>query len=405
MRTPLNALTAARTILLLLVTWGCTQSSTEPTSDQNVILDFSGCSGDRVPLWVAVQDGPTGEWTRLLPVNDVYSFEFDFAVGGIASVSAVSGNMRTTVELRTVAEFAELSNRVCPIATKTVGGSVAGLGTGDVATIWVSGNAMTSLGANGIYSLPAIPDGPVDLFAARYNAGVGDAAHRLILRRDLNLTNGGSFVPLDFASAEAVEPARATLTVAGAGAAPIFASMAYVPRSATSCLWSSIPAASSPMQLLGVPAALQRPDGVHLLSVISSDANYSRASTEWFHTLQDRTVTMRDPVPAPTVTMVAGPYKRLRASVSLAAGDDLMGITYPSTSGGGPRGQILASAGYLAVVGAPPIFPDLSAITGWLNSWMPEAASSGIWSLFVSDFSGVCEDGSRTRRISFIGNY
>ena len=105
------------------------------------------------------------------------------------------------------------------------------------------------------------------------------------------------------------------------------------------------------MQLLGVPVALQRPDGVHLLSVISSDANYSRASTEWFHTLQDRTVTMRDPVPAPTVTTVAGPYKRLSASVSLAAGDDLMGITYPSGSGGGPRGQILTSAGYLAVSG------------------------------------------------------
>ena len=70
-------------------------------------------------------------------MNDAYSFAFESAVGSIASVMEVGGDIRTGVELRTVSEISALSQRQCAIATKTVGGSVAGIGPGDAATIWV----------------------------------------------------------------------------------------------------------------------------------------------------------------------------------------------------------------------------------------------------------------------------
>ena len=107
-------------------------------------------------------------------MNDAYSFAFESAVGSIASVMEVGGDIRTGVELRTVSEISALSQRQCAIATKTVGGSVAGIGPGDAATIWVSGGATASILANGNFSLPAVPDGPVDLFASRSNTALGD---------------------------------------------------------------------------------------------------------------------------------------------------------------------------------------------------------------------------------------
>ena len=91
--------------------------------------------------------------------------------------------------------------------TKTVFAQVAGLAQFDRASLAL-GNGFGSATTNGTATISYVQPGPQDLLAyLTGNAG----ADRLIIRRDLDVAASASLGTIDFASAEAVAPALATV--------------------------------------------------------------------------------------------------------------------------------------------------------------------------------------------------
>ncbi|MGI8619580.1 MAG: hypothetical protein ACR2L6_10925, partial [Gemmatimonadaceae bacterium] len=176
----------------------------------NVSVDFSTCEAASKPIWFAFQDG-TGAWTQILGSADVYRFNVVSAKGGYAWVRASS--FGATVSLATQAELALATIVPCGAqsALKSVSGTLAGLGTGDVAYVGIGGGGNADDHHGGpvtttSFTLTGIMDGIQDLIAYRSNPRAIGTNERVLIRRDQDIPNNGSLGTIDFAAAESFAP-------------------------------------------------------------------------------------------------------------------------------------------------------------------------------------------------------
>ena len=362
-------LLAERTVALTLTV----QASGGGTG--NVTWQF--CDTDRFPVWFGYQDGASGAWTRVLPgANQTYSFTINQNVGGVAYVDVDgSGGPLVVVLYNTRTELTGLGLAECvtnPL-NKAVNGSVAGLGAGQRADVYL-GLGTTSVPANGPFSITNVDDGPTDLFAARSVLDLGTFSQtpdRFILRRNLNPANNSTLPLLDFGAAEAFAPATATYTIANAGSDILTLTTGFSTSRGISGFFTFGPltGGGAARTVYGVPLARTEAGDLHQVFVNAVAGTTSiRSAAQYNRELVNRTITLGAELMMPTIsTITNSPYARLRAVGTFQADyPDAVGASFTQSAGAGRSWAVNASRGYLNNAAAYELaLPDLSGAAGF----------------------------------------
>jgi hypothetical protein len=267
---------------------------------------------------------------------------------------------------------------------------------GDIAYVAVGGIWTPALTAGSPLQL-GIPSGTHDLVGFRTNASA-PATARGLFRRDVVISSAGSLGTVDFNGSESFAAASATVMIGGLSGGEILVQNSSYFTGATckaAFLGSGVLSGSS-FTAYGMPAANQRPTDYHQVTIFAhSDATSSPASSrtvmESFKTLAARTITVGATIPTPTLSTLAGPYKRLQAVFTLPAEyQQSTGFEYEQIS-------ILATLGYLDGTAVTLAMPDLSGVTAWDNAWAPATGGSSEWQIDAWGGSGAspCAEGAR----------
>jgi len=373
----------------------------------SITWDYSACPVSQQPVWFAYQDG-NGPWTVVTPVSNKYSFNIAGARGGITYV--LSGTTSDViVQYLSKAEFGTGSVQ-CPSVgvLKTVNGTVAGVGATEAAFVSLGG------GTSFVYSflvgfpnfqITAVQNGTYDLVASHTPSLSGVIADKAIIHRGLNIANGGSVGTLDFGSVDAFALDNATITISGlVGGEQVTQGVTY---QAAACyggpLYNGVSVTGSSYTAAGVPAADQNATDFHGFSVYVHDpaTNLTRTTSQFYHALGDRTLTLAAVFPTPTVTSLGGgspPYKRLQAVYTLPTDyEQSTGLTYTDQVTNNTV-LIQATFAYLGSTSVTLALSDYSALAGWNNAWAPASANTADWSVAGGGgnaTSGFCSEGAR----------
>lgn len=352
----------------------------------NVSVDFRTCLPDDRPIWLAFQDG-SGPWTRVSATDDVYHFRIDAAQGGTVWVSENGGQTVTFAQRNTRAEMTSAPVLVCNRGTKSASGTVAGLSGTRIAAISLGDGSGFASVQQTAFELSGIRSGPHDLVAYRFDLQAPGTADRAIIRRDIDVPDGGSVGSLDFESGEAFAPATANVTVTGADGAPLAPVMGYYTGEACTFapLYFGGTSAGATFAVRGIPADRQRATDFHALSVSALSGATTRVAVEIFRALGDRTIAL-GPGFSPTVTSADGPYRRLRAAFTIPG-------AYLAAAAGGTN--LLYTAGERTMSlstsfavhggsGADVTMPDLSGAEGWNPAWAPVSGAQVQWFVQIS---------------------
>jgi hypothetical protein len=360
----------------------------------NVVWQF--CATDRFPLWFAYRDGTSGAWTRVLPgANQTYSFTLNDTRGGVTYVLDDDGGTDFDVYTFYVsrAELTALGTSECDNnpATKTLTGTVAGLGVGQSANIAV-GSGTGAAGVNGPFTVTNVADGLTDLLAARTTLDIptfSTTPDRFILRRNLNLPNNGVIPALDFGGSESFAPATATYTIANAAGANLNVTSGFTTANGAAGFFTFGPpfAASATRTIYGIPSALTQTGDLHYVlanaitgtDVIRQVAGYNRELT-------NRTLTLGPVLNAPTVSTVAtAPYRRPRATGSWQTEyNQGIGMSFTQTAGGGRSWIVSVTSGYASGATYDLEVPDLSTVAGFNSTWGLQTGAATDWSISAS---------------------
>jgi hypothetical protein len=353
------------------------------SSSTSIDLDFSACGPYDWPEWFAFQDGIDGRWTRVTGRWPGFHFVVADSKVGIAYRTptiptekdgdlVVGYYSAAELQQRDVAAYCRSFPGPAPVSVEarrlspnqraliSMGGG-SGQATVDSSVVVLYGDA----GVHDLLGYARDPGTP----------GVGD---RVFLARDVDQAQPGGVGPVvDFRGAESADPAAALMALANPiGGETLDYSMGY--QTGADCsvgglygLWvgPAVPIAGTSFSVYGVPAALQRPTDRHVLQVFGShgDGLFSlatRSLQEVFFAIAPRTVTLPDPIPAFTPTVVPGGYLRLRfryvlpaeydQEVSIGFDQDGSGLTMTATV-----------HGYLGGTVVDLTVPDFSAVPGW----------------------------------------
>jgi len=372
-----------------------------PTQGTGTSVSFSYCATD-APLWVAAQDG-TGAWTRLTPGPDnAYAFDFASGRGGLATVRQdATGSVDLAVTYATPAQFSAQANSIaaaCDASSelKTVNGSVqpASLALTDFVTVSL-GPASVGLGADAgnTFQIQQVPGGAHDLIALRATRkGIGTAVdfvpNTLIIRRGVNVANGGTLAPLDFDGPEAFESATANVTIDGLGADLTTTSDAFAGTSSGdrwhTTLYSGPLSAGATRRYFGIPAARLVAGELNVLWVSTRPStgptDRSRFAYQFFTTVTDRTVSLGPDLAAPTITAAStAPYLRLRAQLTAQAEyDQYASATFVQDARSASTTMTGAYAGGAAY---DLEVPDLSGVQGFDPAWGLVANVTTTWNV------------------------
>ena len=369
------------------------------------------CSTD-TPIWFAYQDG-TGPWTRVLPgANNTFSFQLQSARGGIATVNTVGG-VATAFDVNVVyasaAEMATYSASAgigaCP--TKNVTGTIAGVTNLQFTNISL-GTSTTFVTGNGTapFQLTRVPDGTLDLFAARI-VSAGRRADRLILRRGVSVANGGTVPVVDFAAAESFAPATDNVRVLGLTTDTAIVSTVYTGvRSSTFGFLNIIPAytaSSGAVPYDAIPVTRLNAGELQQLYAVTSTPQSSRFAGVFFRAPGAFTVPLAGYLSTPTITRSTdAPYARPRFQVDFeTAYSRLMSVEFAQASQT-RTASLLATSGYTGGTRWDFVFPDLSAAAGWNSTWALRPAVPFTWTVTgyggaIAQFDASIADGATFR--------
>jgi hypothetical protein len=255
------------------------------------------------------------------------------------------------------------------------------------------------------FQLTHVPSGAQDLVAYRHSLGIDPES--AIIRRSQDIPDNTSVATLDFNASEAFAPAIATITVGGLAGENVSHSMSYQVNAncATASLYGG-GVGGATFTASGIPSVHQLMTDFHGLTVIASTSTASRFITEHFHALGDRTVTLGAAMPTPTVTSLAGPYKRLQAAYTLPA--DYHGSTGLQYSDATNKSvSINATFGYLGVPATTLALPDFSALAAWDNNWAPASSSTSDWTVSGSSAfpASACTEGASFKTATVSGTF
>lgn len=374
-------------------------------------LDFSACPAANRPIWLAFQDG-NGPWTRVDGTNHVYRFDIGAARGAFAWTTQTGLATVVAVQHMTRAELTTVPQVFCATLSpgKVVNGLLAGLGANDFAQVWLGGGA-GSAGQNGAFQITGVRDGSHDLIAWRHNQlGTGNP-DRGIVRRDQSLAAGGSVGTVDFGAAEAFTPATAQVTVSGlaAGEQLTHGMNYYTGTCVFAGLYQGGVAAGNTVTASGFPAAQQRPTDLHQINVTVIAGTGNRVAQEYFRVLANRTIALPAPLAAPAITSLTAPYKRLQATFTVPAEYNAASLFMYSEQAAQRTATLTATSAWIGGAAATLAMPDLSAVAGWNNAWVPAAAATTTWVVQAIGNNptggNVCQEGGRIASVQVLGTH
>ena len=370
-------------------------------------------------LWFAYQDG-NGAWTPVTGTNGVYNFNITAATGGYTYVILQGSVTQTVVQYLTRSEMTSAPINLCPsgAATKTVNGTVTGMGATDLANFWLGGGAGSS-NLNGAFSMTKVQSGTHDFIAYRRSFTSGGNPDRAVIRRDQNIAAGGSVGSVDFNAGDSFAPSNATITVNSVAAGEgITHGMAYYtnPACTYATLYAFIGTHPTPFTASGIPTGMQRATDFHQIYVTgvtqaspTAPPTATRTVQEWFRVLGNRDVALPAAMPAPTITTLPGPYKRLQAAYTVPA-DYQLNTIFAYTEGSGMRfASVSASLGYLGSPNATLAMPNFDGLANWNNAWPPASNSTGTWFTNANGnnlgAAGICVENARVVGATRSGAY
>ncbi|MEO8450961.1 MAG: hypothetical protein ABI647_14285, partial [Gemmatimonadota bacterium] len=376
-----------------------------PSGSGNVTVSFAGCNATLKAVWLAYQDG-NGAWTRVIGTNDVYQFNIAQSKAGVAYVVLGTGTASSLrVFYYSQSEITSAPLTFCvPATIKTLNGTVANLsGIGTFADISFGGTTIAAL-ANGPFQITTAKDGLNDLVGWMHSS-TAPSTDRGFINRGLNPANNGSLGTVDFTGANSFAALAAAVTVTNSlgGAEQLVQGMAYYTGTgANACttaqLYSSAGVTTPNLTVYGVPAANQVATDYHSISIFAHiTGTGTRILQEDFQDLTTRAAQpfALPPALAPTVTDAGGPYKRLMLVLPRPAEYNLVaGLQYFSTAS--KIVALTATNGWIGGSTATLTTPDLSALAGWDNTWVPATADVVSWSAIANGESGTaCTSGHR----------
>ncbi len=370
----------------------------------NVVLNWSACPSTLQPIWLAYQDGSGGPWTVVNGSNHVYQFSVSQAKVGYAAVMQPSGTQyQINVVYYTNTELTSAPIVNCPATgTNSMTGTVAGVGAVQQAQIEMDDagtSIITSSPGYPAYTLEKMFSGSYDLLGWLTNSTGASATDKIIIRRGVQVMNGGAIPVLDFGSSEAFSPTPGTITVNGANGAALTAEMVYYLTGCHGALTYFEFNQTSPFTAYGVPAAKQQATDFHSLTVGAQIGNTILGATEVFHTFGNRTIALPTAMSTPAISVLSGNYRRLQAM-----------FTIPSDYNGGASFiyydanavhdiSVTATEGYLGGNSATLAVPSFSGLSGFMDSWAPATGSASNWIVQTSgsNFTGgnACQEGGR----------
>jgi len=282
-----------------------------------------------------------------------------------------------------------------PNASRTLNGSVAGVGAADPVYIGFGNASGNANGGAPNFQLQQAPNFAADLIASwsliTVGAGGGINPTKLIFRRGVEYPNNGAIPVLNFAT-DGFAPVSAQLTINNLNNDNAGILMNYVTPTTTAFLGQSLSSQNTTHTLKGVPAGQQMPSDLHqlLINTVAGPGS-TRVLFTWFRTLQNMAVTMGPELTLPTVTPLGtAPYPRYQSSGPIQAEyDDVFLMTL--NQGSGTTGRLWAVTSTKAYIGAGGnytlIMPDLTA-AGYQALWGPAVGVQASFSTAAYGNSG-----------------
>lgn len=374
-------------------------------------LDYSGCTASEQPVYVAYQDGTSGTWTPVTGSGGVYAFNVSSSKAGLAVVTASGATHNTTVLYMSKAEFTAYS-AVCATATagKSATGTYSGTQIGDQIHVALGGGAAFAIatGTSGNYSLSNIADGSQDLLAYDHSATAPGTGDKIVVRRGLNVSDGGVIDNINFDSTEAVAPSSATFTVSGAGAGDNVSVLNNYLTGATcssnALFLDALASGATTFTAYGVPTDLQLPGDFSQVTVSDLSGTSIRSTTVDMHALANGTVTLPAALTGVTVTpLTNNAYRQLQVAATLPSGYTNATLSYADVAGNSLT--IVATPGYLGGSTVNLAAPDLSSLTGFDASWEPAPATPANYTFAASNVASgtACSEGATTNVATMTG--
>lgn len=360
-----------------------------PPSTASVTVPF--CSG--LPVWAAYQNEGYG-WQRVEPSGGSITFN---ATERLSFAHVFQSQQETDVRIvyATRAELATVPALACR-GSKTLGGSVAGVASDQVARVTLGRSVATPTSTAPNYTLTQLGSGPLDLVAVRgTSANETDLVpNKVILRRGVDLTDGSTIPALDFA-AEGFAPATSTLTINGlaTGAIPFVINSLWTAAGTIGLVHLALLPGNS-VTLRSIPNTELATGDIHELSVQEYRSGLQsiegRGYDVYVTAITDRTVDFGPSLSGVTFTTI-GTTPYFRTWVRLASQPEYNSVVLASyvqeTQSTARFVDIIVTSGYAG--GTPAAWdlavPDFTGAAGFTGAWFP----SGIASSFVTAVSGA----------------
>ena len=369
-----------------------------------VQIDLTACAATNTSvLWVAVQDG-AGAFTRVNGTGGVYSFSLSSARGAVAIVYRTGSLTTTLVEYSTPSAMSKIF--VC--SADQDGTKRVGLTTNP---LLLNESTYTTLGGAATYidnpattgQLVGVREGPRDLVSWLVDNATG-TFKRGIIRRDQNIANNATAPVLNFNGADSFTPVTAVMSAANGGASFMMFLGYYTGPACRDYGGMGRLYGSASATVAGVPASLQRATDLHEL-VVQSPAGFVvpnvRYAGRFFRTMSNQSVTLGAELSAPTVSSLAGPYKRVQATFVLPNDYDVGGYSYEQA---GTRVELFGTANYFGGQAMTLTTPDLTGVAGFDAAWAPPTSGTGTTE-FNASMDRTCADGATWRNARIRGTY
>ncbi len=349
------------------------------------VAEYRFCSNSFVPVFFAYQDG-NGAWRAITPeVRDgtaAFQFPITAAHAGVAFVQRLSATQYYTYVVHLLKdELIAQGPNWCgrSLATAPVNGTVAGVDAGEWARVAIGNASMNVAGSPTQpigFQLQDAMVGTQDLIASRQNvSGVTD---RFVVMRGLTVNSVSTTLPaVDFNGPLAVGAVAGTATVANTLGDWLTSFTSYqTSRGLTGWItqWSNFSTNTS-RTFYGLPASAQAAGDVMAIHVRASSAaavqptDVREALVALDPGATSAGVALGSRGTPATVTAISSAPLRLRAQGTLPADLRSLLMIDVASTGGGNVATLVASNGYLALVGSSGTYdlsiPDLSSLTGY----------------------------------------
>jgi hypothetical protein len=375
-----------------LIALGCTEGSGLDPELEELVLAF--CSSE-MPVWFAFQN-EGDSWTRVQPdANNAFVFDASDKVA-IAATFDFGTSRLTDVYYAHIDELRPLSNKACTetVGTKTVNGTVAGVGISETARISMSSRSTTATSLNSGWTLTNVANSAQDLIAVR---GIGTAGvpNRVIVRRAENPVSGATLSSLNFGATEALAIATNTLTISGLlSSESNYYDIDVMTATGTSHLLFQSPDFTSPSQTLyGIPTSITQSGDRHRIDLNADGASSYRTVRHWYRNPADKTLAFGAALNIPTLQSVnstSTSYVRLRTT--LASQVDYQDFVTAYFTQSTREVYITVTAGFNS--GTPGTWvneiPDFSTAGGYPDNAGLQTSSATQWS--VEAFDGTLEN-------------